>query len=40
MATLPGLLPLEGGMPLLLGCAVIGAVGVSGGSGETDQEIA
>ncbi|MFG1287828.1 GlcG/HbpS family heme-binding protein [Xanthobacter versatilis] len=40
MATVPGLLPLEGGMPVLLDGEVIGAVGVSGGTDENDQEIA
>ncbi|ATN36434.1 hypothetical protein ACO34A_21845 [Rhizobium sp. ACO-34A] len=40
MATVPGLLPLQGGMPVILEGEVIGAVGVSGSSGETDQEIA
>lgn len=40
MATVPGLLPLQGGVPVLLEGAVIGAVGVSGSSGENDQDIA
>lgn len=40
MATTPGLLPLQGGMPVVLGNEVIGAVGVSGSSGENDQAVA
>jgi len=40
IATAPGLLPLQGGMPVLLEGETIGAVGVSGSSGDTDQEIA
>lgn len=40
MATTPGLLPLQGGMPVVWEGETVGAVGVSGSSGETDQEIA
>lgn len=41
MATTPGLVPLEGGMPISLsGGEVVGAVGVSGSSGDVDQETA
>lgn len=40
MATVPGLLPLQGGMPVLFGDEVIGAVGTSGSSGENDQSVA
>lgn len=40
MATTPGLLPLQGGMPVILDGEVIGAVGISGSSGENDQATA
>lgn len=40
MATTPGLVPLQGGMPVILDGNIIGAVGVSGSSGENDQAIA
>ncbi len=40
MATTPGLLPLRGGVPVVFDGEVVGAVGVSGSSGETDQEVA
>ncbi|MDP5893516.1 GlcG/HbpS family heme-binding protein [Pseudomonas aeruginosa] len=36
----PGLTPLQGGVPLTAGDEVIGAVGVSGGNGEQDTDIA
>ncbi len=40
MATTPGLLPLQGGMPVVIEQVVVGAVGVSGSAGETDQDMA
>lgn len=40
MATTPGLLPLQGGMPVIFEGQVVGAVGVSGSSGENDQTMA
>ncbi|MFV0244974.1 MAG: GlcG/HbpS family heme-binding protein [Qingshengfaniella sp.] len=40
MVTVPGILPLQGGMPVLHDGEVIGAVGVSGSSGDNDQAIA
>ncbi len=40
MATVPGLLPLQGGIPVMAGNEVIGAVGVSGSSGDNDQAVA
>ncbi|HEY0275950.1 MAG TPA: heme-binding protein [Paenirhodobacter sp.] len=40
MATTPGLLPLQGGMPVMYNGTVLGAVGVSGSSGENDQAVA
>ncbi|MCP8897438.1 heme-binding protein [Shinella daejeonensis] len=40
MATTPGLLPLQGGMPVTLDGEVIGAIGVSGSSGKNDQAAA
>lgn len=36
----PGITPLQGGVPLIVGGEVVGAVGVSGGSGEQDAGIA
>lgn len=36
----PGILPLQGGMPILAGEQCVGGVGVSGGSGEQDEQIA
>ncbi|NTZ64207.1 GlcG/HbpS family heme-binding protein [Agrobacterium tumefaciens] len=40
MATVPGLLPLQGGMPIVHEGEVVGAVGVSGSSGDNDQAAA
>jgi glc operon protein GlcG len=40
MATTPGLLPLQGGMPVVLDGETVGAVGVSGSSGDNDQAMA
>jgi glc operon protein GlcG len=37
---MPGLLPLEGGQPLLLGGKVIGGIGVSGMSSAQDAQVA
>jgi glc operon protein GlcG len=39
-ASLPGVMPAEGGVPLVIHGQIIGAVGVSGSSGSSDQEIA
>lgn len=36
----PGLLPLEGGVPVILGGAIVGAVGVSGMAASEDGVIA
>jgi glc operon protein GlcG len=36
----PGILPLQGGLPILAGDQCAGGVGVSGGSGEQDEQIA
>jgi uncharacterized protein GlcG (DUF336 family) len=36
----PGILPLQGGLPILAGSDCLGGVGVSGGSGEQDEQIA
>ena len=38
--TLPGLLPIDGGSPIIRNGAVIGGVGVSGGSSEQDGIVA
>ena len=37
---LPGAIPIEGGIPLLVGDQVIGAIGVSGVTAEQDGQIA
>ncbi len=39
MAAVPGLLPLQGGMPVTDGAEVVGAIGVSGSSGDNDQAV-
>lgn len=36
----PGVTPLEGGIPVIVGGVVIGAVGVSGAHGENDSYVA
>jgi uncharacterized protein GlcG (DUF336 family) len=36
---LPGMIPFEGGVPLVYGGEVVGAIGVSGGSPELDGEV-
>lgn len=38
--TLPGVIASEGGVPLLVGGVVVGAVGVSGGTGAEDGVVA
>ncbi|MBI5905678.1 MAG: heme-binding protein [Deltaproteobacteria bacterium] len=38
--TFPGILPREGGLPLLSGGKVIGAIGVSGGKSSEDAQVA
>jgi len=40
MLSAPGLVPLGGGMPVLRGGLVAGAVGISGGRGEQDALVA
>lgn len=40
MTTTPGILPLQGGVPVMYNGEVVGAVGVSGSDGETDNELA
>ena len=40
LATLPGVLPIEGGVPLTVGGKVIGALGVSGASSAQDGQVA
>ncbi|HVI52489.1 MAG TPA: heme-binding protein [Candidatus Sulfotelmatobacter sp.] len=40
MLSAPGLVPLQGGEPVLLEGQVCGAVGISGSAGETDQKLA
>lgn len=40
MATTPGILPLQGGVPIIINNEIVGAVGVSGSSGENDNAMA
>lgn len=37
---LPGAIPVEGGLPLLMDCKVVGAIGVSGGTSAEDGQCA
>jgi uncharacterized protein GlcG (DUF336 family) len=37
---LPGALPVEGGIPIMIGTELIGAVGVSGGASSQDAQVA
>jgi uncharacterized protein GlcG (DUF336 family) len=37
---LPGVLPAEGGIPIVMNGAIIGAIGVSGGTGAQDAQCA
>jgi len=39
-ATVPGLVPLEGGMPLMSEGQIVGAIGVSGARGDQDAQVA
>lgn len=40
LLSLPGIVAVEGGLPLLVDGAVVGAIGVSGGTGVQDGEVA
>lgn len=40
LVTIPDLMPLQGGMPIFANGYFVGAVGVSGSSGENDQIVA
>lgn len=40
MVSMPNILPLQGGVPVIHRGHVVGAVGISGASGEVDNEIA
>jgi len=40
IAHLPGALPIEGGLPLLVGGKVVGAIGCSGASSAQDGQVA
>jgi glc operon protein GlcG len=40
MTLSPGLVAVPGGLPIILGGRIIGAIGVSGGTGEQDELIA
>jgi glc operon protein GlcG len=37
---LPGMVPVEGGLPLIVDDEIIGAIGISGGSAQQDGQIA
>lgn len=36
---LPGALPVQGGLPLIVGDKIIGGIGVSGGTSEQDEQV-
>jgi uncharacterized protein GlcG (DUF336 family) len=40
LLSLPGVIPIEGGVPIMTGGQVIGAIGVSGGSSAQDGQVA
>lgn len=40
MLSTPNILPLQGGMPIYYKDNLIGAIGISGSDGDTDQSIA
>ncbi len=40
IVTLPGAMPIEGGVPIVVQGRIVGALGVSGGTSEQDGEIA
>lgn len=40
MLKLPNIFPVQGGVPILVGSDCLGGIGVSGGSGEQDEQIA
>lgn len=40
LLSLPGIVAVEGGLPLLVDGAVVGAIGVSGGTGVEDGQVA
>jgi uncharacterized protein GlcG (DUF336 family) len=40
LLSLPGVIPIEGGIPLMAGSQLIGAIGVSGGSAAQDGQVA
>ena len=36
---LPGVVPVQGGLPLIVGDKIVGAIGVSGGTSEQDEQV-
>lgn len=40
LLSMPGIVAVEGGVPILAGGVVVGAIGVSGGTSEEDGEVA
>jgi uncharacterized protein GlcG (DUF336 family) len=40
MMAMPGVVPIEGGVLLLRGGKIVGAVGISGGTSDQDNEVA
>lgn len=40
LLALPGVIPIEGGVPLMVGDAIIGSIGVSGASSAQDGQVA
>jgi len=39
MLALPGALPVQGGLPLIVGDKIVGGIGVSGGTSEQDEQV-
>jgi uncharacterized protein GlcG (DUF336 family) len=40
LLALEGAVPIQGGMPIVMGGKVVGAIGMSGGAGPQDQQCA
>jgi glc operon protein GlcG len=40
LLALPGLVSVQGGLPIVVGDKIIGAIGVSGGTSEQDEQVA
>lgn len=40
LASLPGAMPVDGGLPIVVGGQIVGAIGVSGGTSAQDGQVA